>query len=340
MKVSVVIPIYKVENYIERCVRALMEQTLGDVEFLFVDDASPDGSMEIVRKVVSEYDRNVRFLVHKMNKGLPAARNTGMEAATGDYIYHCDSDDWPERTLLEKMVTAAEKADADFAYCDFYLSFADKERYMHQPSFADTMELLEKGFLAGMLKYNVWNKLARRNLYCSTALLPTGGAGRGAFPEGLTNGEDLTMVKVIRMAHTVVHVPEALYHYNRTNDNAITKTYSEKHFADIKANTDDVIRFLTEHPITHPEYLEYFKLSQKLPLLFSQSRQQYRLWQQWYPDANGYIRKNREWPFRTRMVQQLAAWHLFPIVHLYSWAVDNLFYGLLYKKPLSLSAHH
>lgn len=323
MKVSVVIPVYKVEAYIERCVRALMEQTLGDVEFLFVDDASPDDSMEIVKRVVAEYDRNVRILVHEKNKGLPAARNTGMEAATGEYIYHCDSDDWPECTLLEKMVTAAEKVDADFAYCDFYLSFSDKERYMSQPSYSGAMEMLEKGFLAGMLKYNVWNKLVRRKIYIDHGL---------RFPEGLTNGEDLTIVKALRMANRVVHVPEALYHYNRTNDNAITKTYSEKHFTDIKANTDDVIRYLTEHPIDHPEYLEYFKLSQKLPLLFSQSRQQYRLWKEWYPEANGYIRRNREWPFRTRMVQQLAAWHLLPLVRLYGWAVDRLFYGILYRK--------
>lgn len=323
MKVSVVIPVFKVEQYIERCVRALMEQTLEDVEFLFVDDASPDGSMEIVRRVTAEYDRNVRILVHEKNKGLPAARNTGLAAATGEYVYHCDSDDWPERTLLEKLVGAAESSGADFAYCDFCLSFADKERCMHQPSFSDTIEMLEKGFLAGMLKYNVWNKLARRELYIDNGL---------RFPEGLTNGEDLTMVKVLRMASRVVHVPEALYHYNRTNDNAITKTYSGKHFTDIKANTDDVIRFLTEHPIAHPEYLEYFKLNQKLPLLFSQSRQQYRLWKEWYPESNRYIRNNREWPFRTRMVQHLAAWHLFPLVRLYSWSVDHLFYGLLYRK--------
>lgn len=323
MKVSVVIPVFRVEKYIERCVRALMEQTLEDVEFLFVDDASPDGSMEIVKRVVAEYNRTVRFLVHERNKGLPAARNTGLEAATGEYIYHCDSDDWPECTLLEKLVTAAEKADADFVYCEFFLSFSDKERYMSQTSYTDSMEMLEKGFLAGMTKYNVWNKLVRRKLYIDNGL---------CFPDGHTNGEDLLMVKAIRMANKVAYVPEALYHYNRTNENAITKTYSEKHFTDIKFNTDDVIRFLKEHPITHPEYLEFFKLNQKLPFLFSQSRQQYRLWKLWYPEANKYIQKNREWPFRTRMVQKLATWHLFPLVHFYGWAVNHLFYGLLYRK--------
>ncbi len=324
MKVSVVVPIYKVEKYIERCVRALMEQTLEDVEFLFVDDASPDGSMDIVKRVASEYDRTIHFLVHEKNKGLPAARNTGLDAATGEYIYHCDSDDWPERTLLERMVRAAEVTGADFVYCDFYLSFFDKERLMHQPSFSVPMELLEKGCLAGMMKHNVWNKLVRRKIYIDNGIRSPEEHNKG--------GEDLMMVKVLRMANKVVHVPEALYHYNKTNENAITKTYSEKHFTDIKANTDDVLRFLTEHPISHPEYLEYFKLNQKLPFLFSQSKQQYRLWKEWYPEANGYIQKNREWPFRTRMVQQLAAWHCFPLVRLYGWAVDHLFYGLLYRR--------
>ena len=82
----------------------------------------------------------------------------------------------------------------------------------------------------------------------------------------------------------------------------------------------------------YKKFLREDWLNQKLPLLFSQSQQQYRLWKQWYPEANKYIRKNREWPFRTRLVQQLAAWHLFPLVQKYGWAVDRLFYGLLYRK--------
>ena len=323
MKVSVVIPVYKVEQYLERCVRALMEQTLQDVEFLFVDDASPDDSMEIVRSVVSEYDRTVRFLAHERNRGLPAARNTGLEAATGEFIFHCDSDDWPERTLLEKMVSAAESTGADLAYCDYYLSFSDKERYLYQPSYSDTMEMLEKGFLAGMMKYNVWNKLVRRSLYIQN--------GFRSPEEHNKGGEDLMMVKVLRMANRVVHVQEALYHYNRVNENAITKTYSDKHFSDIKANADDVIRLLTLNPVPHPEFIEYFKLNIKLPFLFSQSRRQYDMWKEWYPESNAYIQKNPEWPWRTKMVQKLASYNLFPLVHLYAWTVDKVFYGLFYR---------
>ena len=91
MTVSVILPIYKVEPFIERCVRSLMEQTLDDIEFIFVDDASPDQSVQIARRVVAEYCRDVTFLSHTENKGLPGARNTGLAAASGEYIYHCDS---------------------------------------------------------------------------------------------------------------------------------------------------------------------------------------------------------------------------------------------------------
>lgn len=324
MKVSVIVPVFRVEQYIERCVRSLMEQTFDDVEFIFVDDASPDQSMEIVKRVTGEYHRNVRFLVHEKNRGLPAARNTGLEAAQGEFIYHCDSDDWPEPTMLEKMVGAADAVGADFAYCDYYLSFANKERWVYQPTYSDSMEMLERGFLAGMIKYNVWNKLVRRRLYLDYGLRSPEKHNKG--------GEDLMMVKVLRMANKVIHVPEALYHYNRTNDNAITKTRSEKHFLDIKANSDDVIQYLTQHAIPHPEYLEFFKLNQKLPFLFSQNRHQYQLWREWYPEANSFIHLNKEWPFRTRMVQHWAKLHLFLLVRMYGWTVDHLFYGLLFRR--------
>lgn len=323
MKVSVVIPVYKVEKYIERCVRSLMEQTLRDVEFIFVDDASLDNSMEIVRRVVREYDRNVRILVHETNKGLPSARNTGLNAAKGDFIYHCDSDDWLEPDMLEKMVKASIDNNADFVYCDFFLSFAEKERYMTQPHFTDKFEALQKGMLTGNMKHNVWNKLIKRELYIRNNIKSP--------EEHCKGGEDFMIVKLLRLAEGVAHVPEALYHYNQTNVNAITKKTSERHFEDVKANADDVIAFLTEHSIPDPIFLNYFKLDVKLPFLMERSREQYLRWKAWYPEANKFIMSNSHQSLRIRIVQLLAKWGLFPMVRIYGWAVENVFYGLLYK---------
>ena len=122
MKVSVIIPFYKVERYIKRCATSLLTQTLDDVEFIFVDDASPDSSRDILLSVIKEHpEKAVTILTHQSNKGLPAARNTGLGVATGDYIYHCDSDDWLEPDMLEKLVGSAERNDADIVYCDFWM---------------------------------------------------------------------------------------------------------------------------------------------------------------------------------------------------------------------------
>ena len=98
IKVSVIVPIYEVERYIERCARSLFEQTmLSGIEFIFVDDCTPDYSIEILHNTLKEYperEAQVTILTHSANKGLAAARKTGVRAARGEYISHCDSDDW------------------------------------------------------------------------------------------------------------------------------------------------------------------------------------------------------------------------------------------------------
>ena len=322
MTVSVILPIYKVEPFIERCVRSLMEQTLDSVEFIFVDDASPDQSAAIARRVAAGYDRAVRFLTHPVNKGLPGARNTGLSAAAGEFIYHCDSDDWLEPDMLEKMVKASRENEADFVYCDFYLSFAEKERYMVQPHFTDKFDALQKGVLTGTMKHNVWNKLVKRELYISNGI---------ESPElHCKGGEDFMMVKLLRMARRVAHVPEALYHYNRTNVNAITKKSSERHYNDIKANADDVVAFLTEHPIPDPAYLHYFKLDVKLPLLLERNREQFARWKAWYPEADAYIAGNPEISSRTKALELCAKAGLYPLVKLYAALLDT-YYSCFYQ---------
>ena len=105
-KVSAIIPVYNVSSFIRKSVKSLMGQTLQDVEFIFVDDSTPDDSIEILEGELKNYPHRtgqVRIIHHQQNKGLPSARNTGLKAATGEYVYHCDSDDWMEPEMLEKM---------------------------------------------------------------------------------------------------------------------------------------------------------------------------------------------------------------------------------------------
>lgn len=323
-KVSVIVPFFKVEPFIERCVRSLFEQSLEEIEYIFVDDASPDGSRAVLERVAAEYRRDFRILTHEKNRGLPAARNTGLENARGDYIYHCDSDDYLEPGMMEEMYQAAMEQHADFVYCDFYLDFGTSRRVMVNPTYTDPVQMIKEGFLAGLMKYNVWNKFVAQKLYTESQLL---------FPAGHAMGEDMTMIALATHATQTAHVDKPLYHYVKLNNNAYSNTFSQQHLDDIQFNADRTLTALAAWDVPDKErYLNFFKLNLKLPFLFSEDRHQLRLWKQWYPEADRFIRQNKHQPRRTRLVQLWAAARLFPLVRLYTFLINHLFYGIRYRR--------
>lgn len=315
---------YRVAAFIERCARSLMAQTLEDVEFIFVDDASPDDSVSILKSVLAGYPgRNARVISHEKNKGLPSARNTGLAAAKGDYIFHCDGDDWAEPSLLEKLYSTAVSSDADYVWCDFFISFEHNERYMKARDFKTPDDLLRKGFLSGSMKYNVWNKLVRRSLYVDNGI---------SFPEGHSMGEDMTMIKLAACAGNVAYVPEALYHYMKTNSSAYTQVMSERSLSDILFNTAEVCAYLQRKcGGMLSEDLNKFKLNVKLPFLITDDKEQYKLWDEWFPESNVAAMANKELPLRTRLLQWCAAHGLWRVVRAYYVLVYRFVYGILYK---------
>ena len=122
-KVSVIIPVYGVEPYIERCARSLFEQTLDDMEYIFVDDCTPDRSIEILKEVLEEYPKRepqVIFERMSVNSGQAAVRKRGIELATGEYIIHCDSDDFVDIETYQLMYEKAKKESLDIVICDLY----------------------------------------------------------------------------------------------------------------------------------------------------------------------------------------------------------------------------
>ena len=152
VKVSVCIPVYGVEKYIERCARSLFEQTMRDgIEFIFVNDCTPDKSIEILEKVLAEYPhrkKQTQIINHEKNSGLVAARKTGLAHATGEYIIHCDSDDWVELNMYEKMYHAAKAADADMVYCDYVKELPDNTIRKYSGGEATTAIELQNEMLA------------------------------------------------------------------------------------------------------------------------------------------------------------------------------------------------
>ena len=326
IKVSVIIPVYNVASFIRRNVRSLFGQTMEDVEYIFVNDATPDNSMDIVLEELEAFPQRksfVKVLSHDKNKGLPAARNTGLAEASGEYVHHCDSDDWVEPDMLQKMYEAAKRNDADIVYCDFYLSFEKNERYMSNTDYSSGEDMLRRGFLGGMIKYNVWNKMVRRSLYSDNGII---------FPEGHPMGEDMTMIQLVAMADKAVHVPEALYHYVKLNENAYSNQFSQKKLDDIRFNVDRTVSFLENRfGESLEKEISLFKLSIKLPFLITDDRKMYRLWEEWYPEADRYAGSNPDLPKRTRLLQQMAAKGQWWYVKLYYKVVYKFIYGVIFK---------
>lgn len=323
MQVSVIVPIYKVSAFIARCAESLMMQTLQDVEYIFVNDATPDDSMQVLQQILDRFPQRkeqVRVLVHEVNQGLPAARNTGFSVATGEYVFHCDSDDFVEPDMLEKMYLAAKAKDADLVWSDWYLSYQNKERYMKQPDYSSAEDAL-RGAMAGTMKYNVWNKLVRRSLYSENGI---------SFPAGFGMGEDMTMIRLLACADKVAYVAEAFYHYVKMNTGAMTAMWSEKHLKDLQHNVQQTVDFvLTRKGSAIDLYIAFFKLNVKLPFLISDDRNLYRLWQDWYPESNAFIWQNKDICLRTRALQLMAGWHQFWVVWLYYKIVQQGIYSYI-----------
>jgi len=326
-KLSVIVPVYGVERFVERCVHSLMKQTLASgVEFIFVDDASPDSSMDIVRRVVDEYPMRhstVIYISHGRNLGLPAARNTGMDIARGKYIYLCDSDDFIEPDMLALMLDKAYASDADMVWCDWFLSFGTNERIMRQPQAADGRKALG-AMLDGSMKYNVWNKIVRRSLYTDHHI---------QFPIGYAMGEDMTMIRIAAKTDRVAHVAKPLYHYIKVNAGAMTQQYNDDNLSALRHNVDETISFIRRNISDNniERELALFCLNVKLPFLFTGNHADIARWKQWYPWADRYIMNNKAQALRTRMLQWCAAHGLSIVNTLYYVLVFKIVYGKLYR---------
>lgn len=322
-KVSIIVPVYNVERFIGRCAKSLMEQTLQDVEYIFVNDAATDGSMQVLSSVLAEYaNRNVHILEHTKNKGLPAARNTGLMAATGEYVYHCDSDDYMERDMLEVLYEKAKDTQADIVWCDWFLTFEQNERYMKQPSFSSSIDAL-KAMLSGGMKYNVWNKLVRRSLYIDNDIY---------FPSGYGMGEDQTMMMLFACAGKVAYVPQAFYHYVKLNESSFTRVPSMVHFNALHHNVDRTAEFIRGmFGNSLDKEIAFLKLEAKFPFLIMPDKSMYSLWSSWYPEANKYIWRNKYVSVRSRFIQWCAYKKQFWIVRLYYQVIIKFVYGIIFR---------
>lgn len=221
-KITIAVPIYSVEKYIERCVRSLFEQTCQDIEYLFVDDGSPDKSIEILRRVLEDYPErkeHVRIIRHERNRGLGAARNTAVEHCHTEFIMHVDSDDKIENNTVDLVLK--KQAEGDYDIVSFGTRRINRRsvRASHKSEVTSAWQL-SKLILARRWPGSVWGYLYRTALYKENGIRVT---------EGVNNGEDYCVsARLAYYASKVCTIPDLLYNYYLNNEGAFSESFSEE----------------------------------------------------------------------------------------------------------------
>lgn len=215
---SIIVPVYNVEKYLDKCLASISEQTFKEFECIVVDDGSPDNSNDIIDRYVN---KDQRFkVIHQKNMGISAARNAGLAIAQGDYVAFVDSDDYISNEYLEKFALKIANTDADIVICGFIEVLKDSQKTVCFE--APSTEVIKQNILADICPSYPWNKCYKKYLFENIR-----------FPVGKIFEDLLTIPEVCLNAHKIVCIPEKLYYYNRQNLNSITSNLSTEKRYDV-----------------------------------------------------------------------------------------------------------
>ncbi|MFS0861501.1 glycosyltransferase family 2 protein [Fredinandcohnia sp. 179-A 10B2 NHS] len=248
-KVSVVVPVYKVEKYIHRCVDSILNQTYKNLEIILVDDGSPDSCAEIVDSYAESDSRIIAL--HKENGGLSDARNFGMNYATGEYTFFIDSDDWVETNIIETLVSNSVRYKADVVQSAFYYAYEDyllyDNRYYSKddtPTILDNHTLMTELVINEKVKNFAWGKLYKTELIKD---LP--------FKKGVLFEDVFWSHLVMHRVKMYLMIHQPMYYYLQRSD-SIVATYSPR-------NLDILKGLKVRHTFIEKHYKELLKESYK-----------------------------------------------------------------------------
>lgn len=304
LKVSVVIPFYNVEKYIYDCARSLFQQTLLELEFIFIDDCSTDNSLEELKRIIQEYpERKVVLISHTKNRGIAASRNEGIARAQGEYIGFVDSDDWVDPDMFEKLYNEAFERKADIVWCDYIIEGKDSKSVIQinlsEDNIIDFMHL----YLMNSINH-LWNMLVHRNLYVRNHL---------RFLDGYDMCEDLNVsTKLYYYSNRSYHLPIPLYHY-RDNATSICHTINKRNYIARLENVLELHEFFKEKDI----YNDIKKVLFYRILLFKQfylyTEKDVTKYVSICSEANTYIWSNPFYGIKAKCIEWLTV-HLYSII--------------------------
>ena len=216
-KVTVVVPVYNAASFIEKCSRSLFEQTLKEIEYIFIDDKSPDNSIEVLNRVMEDYPERkpyIRILRNSENQGVAAVREKAIKEATGEYIVHCDSDDWVDLELYERMYKTALRDGADIVFCDLIFEGEKSQTLLKAGDVLKSGKEMLKALNESNVTLYLPAKMIRRRLHTENDIYP--------WP-GLNMSEDnALLLRLLYHAQRLSKTDGVAYHYFRMNPNSIT----------------------------------------------------------------------------------------------------------------------
>lgn len=203
-KISVIVPIYNVEEYLERCIDSILIQDYDNFEVVLVDDCSTDKSSTIAKNYSELYPRKCIFVQRESNGKLSAARNTGIKVSTGDWVTFIDSDDWVEKNYLSSMINVAIKDESDIVACGYYHAWGNNRLVVVNP-FGDLSSESSQEMKVALMRNHACMKLFRKSFIIENGI---------AFPEHIVRAEDMGFtIPLMTRTKRISIIKEPLYYY-------------------------------------------------------------------------------------------------------------------------------
>jgi len=254
--VSIIIPVYNVQEYLSVCLDSVIKQTIENKEIIVVNDGSTDKCYEILKEYKIKFPEMI--IINQKNRGISETRNAGLKAASGEYIAFVDSDDFIEINMFEKMYNKAKRQSADIVICNYilYKDLSDKQELndliiegINKDGYIDKVEALKR-FLLNDIKGYVWNKLHKRELFTENNI---------TFPDFIVCEDTPVGFLLLASSQKIYLMNEPLYYY-RQREASLTKTFSIKSMEDMLNGCYIMRDYIAKDPLLYEKLIDFYRV--------------------------------------------------------------------------------
>lgn len=309
--VCIIVPVYNVAAYIERCARSLFEQDYENIDFVFIDDCTPDDSIARLLEVMKDYPkRKDRIVIHRMekNSGQAVVRMWGLNNTHSDYVMHVDSDDWIDSNMVSSMVASVTSSDADIVFCNYYRSYESVEYPKVIAHTIDDKDSFFRDILSGKVEHFLWNTIIRRSLIDSIDFV---------VPTANSQEDFLLLLQLVHYAGTIGICDNFFYHYWYRVDSITSSSDVLEGALQFKGlpNFQLILQFLEQNNLEEKYSAEiiWMKFKERSILRsFLDDGKIYRLWKSIFPELERQLLWHPDITIRQKVIYLLSLTRLEP----------------------------